>query len=608
LIGTEVTIGYKKMGIYMSQMRGYPLNSLMRGYPLNHRPLIRTFFFASVIMILSGNLASAQKFVEKLDQALQIPSVITLKATPFHLYALSEKEGLIVFRQRNGSLQWLYSSSGMQSRGSELDVDARFAYIYGNGRRLGIIEPTSVLGVYSSTTLPAAPRRVARTGQMLWLALGEAGLGSISLSTPEAVDQDVNFPFEELLRGHNVLETVSEPSSSLFILSQNFEEESTSFENSVESNHWLHRFSVVNSDSLRADQSWALPPLTGSSAPARLHLVEGNLYLSNSIGEFFRVLLSDDEQQLTLEYVTSFGHEIDFVGQFDKDFYIRSRNGNIWVGNVEEGFSLARQDAEAGNYLAVSHHGVYLSQYDRITPLQILIDTQESEKSTQERSGSIDSDEELSGESINQDEKQPEIGTSGPRSQSANGQNNALIPVLASISDQIYPLGATIILPIEQEDPIPADRINFTLLNPVSGASIRGQSFYWKPSSNQVGRTLFTLLATSTTGATDTTSFAVDIRPFNAPPLFAPTRPFSIPVGEPFETQFRATDPDGEPTTLIRYLGVDLPTGVQLNEQTGLFKWTPEVRQVGTHRFRIVATDQYGAAATSQVEIQVVDL
>lgn len=533
------------------------------------------------ILFFSGEVI-AQKFVEKLDLAIEIPSVIALKATPLHLYTLSETEGLVVFRQSSDSLQWLYSSSGMQRRGSELDADARFAYIYGNGRRLGVIEPTSVLGVYSSTTLPTIPKSVARTGVRLWIALGEAGLGSLSLSTPEAVDQGVVFPFQQELQNHSVIQTLSEPSSTLFVLTQQGGEFPNSGANNDDAMRWLHRFSVVSADSIQFDLSWSLKTPEGSPHPSNLHLMDGILYVSNPIGEFFKVLLSEDEQQLSLEYWTSFGHEIDEVGSFGDEFFIRTRNGKLWVGNRDEGFTLSRQDAEAGN-LAVSHHGVYLSQFDRVSPLQLLSNYEQ-----------------------NSTQIGPSVNTTS--ASSTIDQNLSFIPSLVSIPDQVFPLGATIILPVEQENPIPADRINFSLLNPVSGASIRGQSMIWTPTSSQVGRNSFTLLATSTTGATDTTTFAIEVRPFNAPPLFAPSRPLSIPAGDAFETQFRATDPDGEPASLIRYLGVDLPSGASLDEQSGQFRWNPELRQVGTHRFRIVATDQYGAAANLQVEIQVIDL
>ncbi len=518
------------------------------------------------------NKVYGQQIVENYARAQVIPSIIELEATPLHLYALSETEGLVVFRQSADSLQWLYSSSGMQRRGTVIDADVRFAYIYGNGRRLGVIEPTSVLGVYSSTTLPAVPLSVARTGQVLWVAMGESGLGKVSLLSPETVDEDIQLPFESIFNEHNVLQVKSEPSSTLFVLTE-----------STPSTRWLYRFSVEDVDSLTLDQYWPLTTQNESSVISNIHLVNTVLYATNSDGEVFRVLLSEN-QELRLEYITSFGHEIDTMGEHLGKLFVRTRNGRLWVGNREEGFTLVRQDAEAGNYLAVSHHGVYLSQFDRITPLRLL----EEGESKDQREVETKSTEQISTE--------------------GSGQNRSLTPVLSQIEDQILPLGATMIVGIGQENPLPADRIDFTLLSQISGAFIRGHSIYWKPASNQVGRTTFTILATSSSGVTDTTSFVAEVRAFNAPPLFAPSRVMSIPAGESFETEFRATDPDGEPATLIRYLGIDLPSGSKLNEQTGLFDWKPEIRQTGTHRFRIVATDQWGAAATLDVEIQVVEL
>jgi hypothetical protein len=67
-------------------------------------------------------------------------------------------------------------------------------------------------------------------------------------------------------------------------------------------------------------------------------------------------------------------------------------------------------------------------------------------------------------------------------------------------------------------------------------------------------------------------------------------------------------DPDGVDPDLIRYHGVDLPDGGSISERTGIFSWTPDRRQVGLHRFQVIATDQYGAAASVQVEITVRNL
>ena len=109
-------------------------------------------------------------------------------------------------------------------------------------------------------------------------------------------------------------------------------------------------------------------------------------------------------------------------------------------------------------------------------------------------------------------------------------------------------------------------------------------------------------------GRTDSTQFVINLRPFNSPPRFTPSRPISIPVGEPFDLGVTAVDPDGMNQSLIRYLGVDMPNGAQINETTGQFTWNPDDRQVGEHTFRVIATDQYGAAASQDYTINVVEL
>ena len=58
---------------------------------------------------------------------------------------------------------------------------------------------------------------------------------------------------------------------------------------------------------------------------------------------------------------------------------------------------------------------------------------------------------------------------------------------------------------------------------------------------------------------------------------------------------------------LIRYVGVDMPEGARIDERSGLFQWTPTIRQVGTHEFKVIATDQYGAAASLTVTLKVTE-
>jgi hypothetical protein len=79
-------------------------------------------------------------------------------------------------------------------------------------------------------------------------------------------------------------------------------------------------------------------------------------------------------------------------------------------------------------------------------------------------------------------------------------------------------------------------------------------------------------------------------------------------VGEEFELKLSAVDPDGPNPELIRYIGVDMPDGAVIDETTGVFTWSPTIRQVGNHSFRVIATDQYGAAASQDFEFNVIEI
>src|SRR5690625_1241304 len=145
------------------------------------RTLSTTLF---VLLLPCFILPLQAQFATDISRLLQIQKIIDMDASETHLYALSETEGLVVFRAHRDSLQWLYSSAGMQDRGNKLESDIRFSYLYGDSRRLTIIEPTSVLGVYSSTTLPATPLAVARVGNSLFVAMRDECVGMLDIYTP----------------------------------------------------------------------------------------------------------------------------------------------------------------------------------------------------------------------------------------------------------------------------------------------------------------------------------------------------------------------------------------------------------------------------------------
>src|SRR5690625_1722529 len=96
------------------------------------RTLSTTLF---VLLLPCFILPLQAQFATDISRLLQIQKIIDMDASETHLYALSETEGLVVFRAHRDSLQWLYSSAGMQDRGNKLESDIRFSYLYGDSRR-----------------------------------------------------------------------------------------------------------------------------------------------------------------------------------------------------------------------------------------------------------------------------------------------------------------------------------------------------------------------------------------------------------------------------------------------------------------------------------------
>ena len=85
-----------------------------------------------LFLLLIGLLAPQSIFSQwsqDFSNMIEISNVKAMEASSSHLYVLSELEGMAVFRIHSDSLQWLYTSSGMQRRGDLLESDIRFGYL-----------------------------------------------------------------------------------------------------------------------------------------------------------------------------------------------------------------------------------------------------------------------------------------------------------------------------------------------------------------------------------------------------------------------------------------------------------------------------------------------
>lgn len=496
-----------------------------------------------LLSLLSAfNALHAQSALNKdYSFVMQIPGILAMESSPAHLYVLSEKEGLAVFRTRPDTLQYLYTSSGMQKRGNKLTADVRFAYMFGNQKRLTVLEPTSLLGVYSSTYLPVVPRDAGRIGNYLYVAMDSAGVGEISLESPETVDTTLSYIGQEQLDGWRALnlETIYKQ---LFVLTDDHklhlykqEDDSLTFRNTLSLNE-----PVTNIFTTR-DQ------LLGSTDNGIIYEIDGNGNLSK---------------------LTQIGGPVSKIHFWKSKLVIRAADGTLWFAEPKSDATVWQKDTGAGNYFTITKGILWYAEYEQISKIRL---------------------------------------STGSASSSQAIADTAKLS-LKPISNRIIPYPRALLMPIEFQQPYPADQVQFTFKGTATNAQIRGQSFYWQPTATQIGNHRFTIIATSSDGQADSSSFMVDLRSFNTPPRFTPVRSMTIGVGEDFSLPIKARDPDGMLPDLIRYIGKNLPDGAKIDENTGVFHWKPIARQVGTTTFQVIATDQYGAAAQKEITITVADI
>ncbi|MDX1672081.1 MAG: Ig domain-containing protein [Balneolaceae bacterium] len=478
-----------------------------------------------------------------LSFVMEIPSVVAMESSLAHLYVLSRSEGMVVFRTVPDTLQWLYSSTGMDQRGNAISADIRFAYLYGYNRRLTILEPTSVLGVYSSTLLPEKPLDAERIGNYLYVAMGAGGLGRLSLETPSTVDTPVERVEKGRLNDQEIIDLESSQSQ-LFALSSDDhlyvfgkDNQEVQLSEVFDLTNSLQHIFLVGEVLLGSDESGNIFEIDGSGVLNRLGSVDGPVKQIESWRDW--LIIRDAENRLWTSY--------------------RNRSPELW-----------KNDGKAGNQFTVNKGTFWLFEYNKLSRI-----------------------------------------VSAPAAQNSSNTEENPVPEqmkLQPVKDQIIPYPKPLLLSIGFRDDYPIDQVQLVYQSPsVDNAEIRGNGLHWQPSADDVGTHRFKIIATASDGQVDSTRFAVDVRSFNAPPRFAPLRPVTIPVGEEFTLPVKAVDPDGMDQNLVRYLGVDLPEGASLSEKSGTFTWTPEARQTGKNSFRVIATDQYGAASSVEVTLRVIE-
>jgi hypothetical protein len=499
---------------------------------------LKTLLFRALLIPLLLSIPSmihAQvNLVKDYQSMMNIPDIKAVESSTTHLYVLSETEGMVVFRVYQDSLQWLFTSEGMQARGNRMSSDLRFAYLFGETNRLTVVEPTSVLGVYSSTVLRRIPRQVRRIGNHIYLAMDDLGLGRLSLESPETVDSEPSYIKTRDMTGIRIID-VDGFSDQLFALG---------------SNRRLYQFETTQ-DTLRILRTHDL-----GQDISRIFLAGSTVLLADETGNIYRL----GETGRAIHFF-SIGEPVIKIDGYNNLYLIRGSSGKVWYRDGDSEPELYRASGRTGNFFTITKGQIWMNELNHLTRLRM---------------------------------ENSEVVTA----------NDGF--AVKTVADVIIPYPRPLLLTLEHTGDIPATDVTYQYRSTVDNARVRGNGFYWQPSNRHIGMNTFTIIGTAADGRSDSTSFQVEVRTFNAPPRFSPVRPISIPVGEPFSMPVNAVDPDGSNPDLIRYLGVDMPDGASLDESTGVISWMPSRRQEGNHEFQIVATDQFGAASSQTITIRVI--
>ena len=324
-------------------------------------PRIKTILFFAILLFSFNQSVAQDLLIQDYSNLIDIPGTKAIQASETHLYALSEQEGMAVFRNYSDSLQWLYTSSGMQKRGDIISADVRFAYLYGDSRRLTVLEPTSVLGVYSSTLLPQRPLGVARLNNQLYIALGSNGLGTVSLQTPETVDSEIEFLGERLFNEVDVIDLeASQLSKQLFVLTS-------------DSRLVLFRY---------ADNALEFSSALSLSVPLKKLFIDGDrIWGSTDKGEIYTITGNGMGRK-----IGAIGEQAHTIVNWRGYTFIRSVSGNVWVAHNQDDLMLWKSDKQAGNFITKSTDRVWVSENGKLT--RILI-SEEVEPVSAEASGPL---------------------------------------------------------------------------------------------------------------------------------------------------------------------------------------------------------------------------
>lgn len=174
-------------------------------------------------------------------------------------------------------------------------------------------------------------------------------------------------------------------------------------------------------------------------------------------------------------------------------------------------------------------------------------------------------------------------GTGGSDSETititVNNANQA--PELAAIGNKTVNEGQPFSFTLSASDR-DGNPLTYSASNLPQGASFNSstKTFAWTPGYNQAGTYPVTFTVNDGAGGSDSETITITVKNVNQAPVIEPINAKEIRVRETLEFRITAADPDGDTMT---YSLVNPPQSTFIDNQSGLFVWTPNENQTGDY-------------------------
>jgi hypothetical protein len=190
-------------------------------------------------------------------------------------------------------------------------------------------------------------------------------------------------------------------------------------------------------------------------------------------------------------------------------------------------------------------------------------------------------------------------------SDTCNVTVNNVAPVIMPVGNQTVQQGILFMLKINATD-VPADTLTFsdntTLfdINPVTGI------IQFTPTDSDIGMYFVRITVMDDDSGSNSTTFKLTVLNVNDQPTLIYISPQTATEDAPFSLQLVGQDVDVGDT--LTYSMITSPSGMTINQATGLISWMPTNGDVGSHTAIVRVSDASGAFAERSFQITVANV